>query len=104
MDTKDYCYNLSNELMRWRDAIHRENERIANASSADKQQVQGFVEDFRMLEAEMDERIDQLKEMCPLVWEPENADNIMEPGGELTCFALTPEECDKAVGGGNFGG
>jgi Tfp pilus assembly protein PilO len=104
MDTNQYCINLSNELQRWRDAIHKENEIISKLSSADKQNMLGFVEDLRMLEAEMDERIDQLKTQCPTAWAPENAENVMEPGGELTCFALTPEESDKAIGGGNFGG
>ncbi len=104
MDTMQYCVNLSSELQRWRDAIHQKNEIIAKVPSSEKQHMQGFVEDLRMLEAEMDERIDQLKTECPTVWSPDNADKVMEPGGELTCFALTPEESDKAIGGGNFGG
>jgi len=104
MDTKQYCANLSSELQRWRDAIHKENEIIAKLSSADKQHMLPFVEDLRMLEAEMDERIDQLRTECPTFWGPENAESVMEPGGELSGFALSPDESDDIIGGGNFGG
>lgn len=104
MDTKQYCANLSNELQRWRDAIHKENESISKLPSADKLHMQGFVEDLRMLEAEMDVRIGQLKNECPTYWGPENAINVVEPKGNHPRFALTPDESDKAIGGGNFGG
>lgn len=104
MDTKQYCVNLSCELQRWRDAIHKENEIISKIPTADKQHMQGCVEDLRMLEAEMDERINQLKNECPTYWGPENAEHVIEPGGDAAGFALSPDESDKIIGGGNFGG
>ncbi|VFQ45843.1 hypothetical protein [Desulfoluna butyratoxydans] len=104
MDTKQYCANLSLELQRWRDAIHKENEIISKMSSADKLPMQAFVEDLRMLEAEMDERITQLKTQCPAFWGPENAESVMEPGGVLTGFDYNPDDSDGIIGGGNFGG
>ena len=104
MDTKQYCANLSCELQRWRNAIHKENESIAKLSSADKQHMLGFVEDLRMLEAEMDARIGQLKTECPTFWGPENAENVVGTSGEYEPFALSPDESDTIIGGGNFGG
>ena len=78
MDTKQYCVNLSSELERWRDAIHKENEIISKISSAEKLHFQGCVEDLRMLECEMDERINQLKTECPTYWGPENEKTLRE--------------------------
>lgn len=104
MNTEEYCENLCNELVKWRNEIHKENEKIGHYPSADKLHMQAVVEDLRMLETEMDDRIHQLKTECPIAWEPEHADQIIEPGGSISKFAVGEDESEKYIGEGNFGG
>lgn len=83
MNIKDYCNNLSVELGKWRDEIHKENEKINNYPSADKLHMKAVVDDLRMLEAEMDNRIDQLKNHCEIAWKPTNVDDTINPSGSF---------------------
>ena len=80
MNREEYCENLSHELAKWRDEIHKENEKITHYASADKLHMKAVVDDLRMLETEMDQRIDQLKTQCSIAWHPDNADHIIAPG------------------------
>lgn len=79
METEEYCENLSIELAKWREEIHRENEKISRYPSADKLHMKAVVDDLRMLEAEMDQRIEQLKTQSPMAWHPSNVDDIINP-------------------------
>ncbi len=83
MNIKEYCNNLSDELGKWRDEIHKENEKINKYPSADKLHMKAVVDDLRMLEAEMDDRLEQLKTHGNTSWQPSNVDDIINPSGSF---------------------
>ena len=105
MNTEEYCTNLCSELVKWKDEIHKENEKIAHYPSSEKQHMLDFVGDMIMLENEMTDRIDQLKNECPTAWHASSADEVINPSDfRSTTSALTSEGAEEKIGGGNFGG
>ena len=105
MNTEEYCSNLCDELVKWKDEIHKENEKIAHYPSAEKQHMIDFVGDMIMLENEMSDRIDQLKNECPTAWHASSADEVINPSDSRTTTSpLSPGESEKIIGGGDFGG
>lgn len=78
MNTNDYCKNVSEELSIWKNELSKEIDRISHMPSGEKQHIHGVVEDLRMLESEMNSRIDQLKTECDTSWQPEKVKDIID--------------------------
>lgn len=79
MNNQQYCSHLSEELGKWRDEVHKENEKIDHYPSADKLHMKAVIDDLRMLEAELDQRIEQLQTQGATAWKPSNVDDIINP-------------------------
>ena len=99
MDKNEFCYNMGKELSSWKDRISQELKKIEKMDTGAKQRMLPIVEDFMMLETEMGTRIMQFKKEC--------SDTYVPPEGEsefMPQFAVSGQDAEEKVGGGNFGG
>ena len=70
MEIKDYCKNVDVELSQWQGKINDIIRNIDNLPSGNKQRMLEDVNGLHILMTELSERIDNLRNQCPISWEP----------------------------------
>ena len=99
------CKTMEAELTAWKANVYDIVRRMEGLGTADRDRVLPNIEDLHILIAEMDDRIDQIRENCT----PETGiDDIRTDrdkfNASLTTLRVTAEEAMKGLGAGNFGG
>jgi hypothetical protein len=64
MKSLDYCCELDRELSSWRNRLHEVSGKFDHESSINKYKVQPHIEGIHILEAELDDRLDELRQEC----------------------------------------
>lgn len=71
MHVRDYCDNVSAELMGWKVKMYDVMRKLEKAPSGDKDKVQPYLNDIHMILESLDDRIAQLRTECPTEWDPQ---------------------------------
>ena len=91
MDVKDYCKNVDIELNAWRAKLYNIMRQMDDLPAADKQRVNEQVNGLHTIVNELDNRIDQLRTICPTEWAPEKS----EIKGKITHLEEQYDEVDS---------
>jgi hypothetical protein len=67
MASRDYCEKVSEELEIWSDKLHELSSKIDRLSTGEKERMFSQIEGLHILMTEMDDRLCQMLESCPLV-------------------------------------
>lgn len=71
MHVRDYCDNVSAELMGWKVKMYDVMRKLEKVQSGDKDKVQPYLNDIHMILESLDDRIAQLRTECPTEWDPQ---------------------------------
>ncbi len=71
MHVRDYCDNVSAELMGWKVKMYDVMRKLEKVPSGDKDKVQPYLNDIHMILESLDDRIAQLRTECPTEWDPQ---------------------------------
>ena len=71
MHVRDYCDNVSAELMGWKVKMYDVMRKLQKVPSGDKDKVQPYLNDIHMILESLDDRIAQLRTECPTEWDPQ---------------------------------
>ncbi len=101
MDKDEFCYSMGEELTSWKNRISDELKKIERMDSGAKQKMLPIVEDFMMLETEMNSRINQFKNECSPDFVPPREGSEFKPD-----FNFNVDDVDDlgGPGSGNIGG
>ncbi|MEW6426491.1 MAG: hypothetical protein AB1568_00505 [Thermodesulfobacteriota bacterium] len=66
MNTREFCTNLNRELEGWRTRLEEVSNRFDEVPSLDKYRLTPHIEGLHILLTEMDDRIAELAESCPV--------------------------------------
>ncbi len=97
MEIKDYCTNVSAELMGWKDRVEGVVRKLDHASTGDKKGVVSEVNELHIIADELGERIEGLTQACMTSWQPQR------PAHDV----IWPEQTSRAwddVSQSDFGG
>lgn len=105
MKAKNCCKTMEMELIGWKAIVYDITRKMEVRPSGEKEKILPNIEDLHILIAEMDDRIDQIRESCS----PETGmDDIMAERSafnkSLSTLRVSTEEAMRGLGGGNFGG
>ena len=64
MKNLDFCCELDSELSSWRNKLHEVSEKFDHERSINKYKVQPHIEGIHILQAELDDRLDELRREC----------------------------------------
>ena len=64
MKSLDYCCELDGELSSWRNRLHEVSEKFDHEPSINKYKLQPHIEGIHILEAELDDRLDEVRREC----------------------------------------
>jgi hypothetical protein len=64
MKSLDFCCELDRELSSWRNRLHEVSGKFVREPSINKYKVQPHIEGIHILEAELDDRLDELRQEC----------------------------------------
>jgi len=73
MDVKDYCSGMESELTAWKAKILDVAVRADKLGTAEKQRVWESFNDLKMIVADLESKIDQLRNECPTEWSPQKS-------------------------------
>jgi len=93
------------ELTAWKANVYDIVRNIEKLPGGENEKILPNIEDLHMLIADMDDRIDQIRENCT----PETGIDDIRTDRELfdkslTTLRMTAEEAMRGLGGGDFGG
>jgi predicted nuclease with TOPRIM domain len=71
MQVRDYCDNVSVELMGWKVKMYDVMSKLEKVPSGDKEKVQPYLNDIHMILETLNDRIAQLRTECPTEWDPQ---------------------------------
>ena len=105
MQAKNCCKTMEMELTGWKAIVYDITRKMETLPGGQRETIRPNIEDLHMLIAEMDDRIDQIRENCT----PETGmDDIQAEraafNASLTSLRVNTEEAMQGLGGGNFGG
>jgi len=105
MKARNCCKTMEAELTAWKANVYDIVRRMESLPGGEKEKVLPNIEDLHMLIAEMDERIEQIRDTCT----PETGiDDIRTDrdkfNNSLAKLRVTAEEAMRGLGGGDFGG
>jgi len=105
MFAKNCCKTMEAELTAWKANVYDIVRSMEKLPAGDKGKILSNIEDLHILIAEMDDRIDHIRETC----KPETCiDDIQTERNafekSLSTLRVTAEEAMKGLGSGNFGG
>ena len=64
MKARNCCKTMEMELTAWKAIVYDIVRKMDQLSGGEKEKIHGNIEDLHILVAEMDERIDQIRESC----------------------------------------
>ncbi len=105
MKAKNCCKTMEAELTAWKANVYDIVRSIENLPGGEKERILPNIEDLHMLIAEMDDRIDQVRENCT----PETGIDDIRTEREahdvdISKLRVSAEEAMSVLGAGNFGG
>ncbi len=105
MKARNCCKTMEAELTAWKANVYDIVRKMEELTGGQKEKVLPNIEDLHMLIAEMDDRIDQIRDNCT----PETGIDDIKTDRELFNKSLgtlrvTAEEAMRGLGAGNFGG
>ncbi len=105
MLAKNCCKTMEMELTGWKAIVYDITRKMEELPGGEKEKIRPNIEDLHMLIAEMDERIDQIRDNC----KPETCIDDIQTEREsfnaaVSTLRVSTEEAMKGLGGGNFGG
>ena len=105
MKARNCCKTMQAELTAWKANVYDIARKMEELSGGEKEKILPHIEDLHMLIAEMDDRIEQIRENCT----PETCiDDIRTEREEfskhMTSLRVKADEAIQILGAGNFGG
>jgi hypothetical protein len=105
MKAKNCCKTMEMELTGWKAIVYDITRKMEQLPGAEKSKILPNIEDLHMLIAEMDDRIDEVRNRCT----PETGmDDIQTEraafNASLSTLRVNADEAMRGLGGGNFGG
>ncbi|MDH4233359.1 MAG: hypothetical protein OEW04_15185 [Nitrospirota bacterium] len=100
MELKDYCRNLSAELMGWKAKMYDVARKMDKLSTGEKEKIVNEVNEIHMIIEELNDRVQRLQFECPTDWSPDE----MEMNAKSTALRLKLEEVSKTVSPSDIGG
>ena len=105
MKARNCCKTMEAELTAWKANVYDIARKMEELPSGEREKILPNIEDLHMLIAEMDDRIEQIRDNCT----PETGiDDIRTDREEfdkhLTTLRVKADEAMKGLGAGNFGG
>ena len=105
MLAKNCCKTMEMELTGWKAIVYDITRKMEELPGGEKEKIRSNIEDLHMLIAEMDERIDQIRDNCT----PETGIDDIQTEREsfnsaVSTLRVGTEEAMKGLGGGDFGG
>ena len=105
MKARNCCKTMEAEVTAWKANVYDIARKMEELPSAEKEKILPHIEDLHMLIAEMDDRIEQIRENCT----PETCiDDIRTEREEfskhMTSLRVKADEAIQILGAGNFGG
>ena len=99
------CKTMEAELTAWKANVYDIVRKMEELSGGAKEKFLPNIEDLHILIAEMDDRIDQIRQNCT----PETGIDDIRTDREkfdkaLTSLRVTADEAMRGLGAGNFGG
>jgi hypothetical protein len=105
MKARNCCKTMEAELTAWKANVYDIVRRMDMLSGGEKEKILANIEDLHILIAEMDERIDHIRDNCT----PEAGIDDIRTDKELfdkslSTLRVTAEQAMRGLGGGDFGG
>ena len=105
MKAKNCCKTMEAELTAWKANVYDIVRNIERLPGGEKEKILPNIEDLHMLIADMDDRIEQIRDNCT----PETGIDDIRTDKELfdkslTTLRMSANEAMRGLGGGNFGG
>ena len=105
MKARNCCKTMEMELTAWKAIVYDIVRKMDTLSGGEKEKIHGNIEDLHILVADMDERIDQIRESCT----PETGIDDIKTDREkfdhsMASLRVKAEDAMKVLGAGNFGG
>jgi hypothetical protein len=105
MKARNCCKTMEAELTAWKANVYDIVRNMENLPGGEKEKILPNIEDLHMLIAEMDDRLEQIRENCT----PETGIDDIRTDRELfdkslSRLRITAEEAMRGLGAGNFGG
>ena len=105
MKARNCCKTMEMELTGWKAIVYDITRKMDQLPGGQKEKIQANIEDLHMLIAEMDDRIDQIRNNCS----PETGMDDIQVEREsfnkaISSLRVSAEEAMRGLGGGNFGG
>ena len=105
MKAKNCCKTMEAELTAWKANVYDIARKMETLTGGEKEKILPNIEDLHILIAEMDERIDQIRDNCT----PETGIDDIRTDKELfdkslSTLRVTAEQAMRGLGAGDFGG
>jgi hypothetical protein len=105
MNATNCCKTMEMELTGWKAIVYDITRKMEELPGGEKSKLRANIEDLHMLIAEMDDRIDQIRENC----KPETCIEDIQTerdafNASLSTLRVNTEEAMRGLGGGDFGG
>ena len=105
MNARNCCKTMEAELTAWKANVYDISRKMESLPGGEKVKILPNIEDLHMLIAEMDDRIDQIRDNCT----PETGIDDIHKDRELfdqslTTLRITAEQAMRGLGAGDFGG
>jgi len=105
MKARNCCKTMEAELTAWKANVYDIVRSMEKLPGGEKEKILPNIEDLHILIAEMDDRLDQIRENCT----PETGIDDIRTDREkfdksLATLRVTAEEAMQGLGSGNFGG
>jgi len=105
MLAKNCCKTMEAELTAWKANVYDIVRNMEKMPGGEREKILPNIEDLHILIAEMDDRIDEIREKC----KPETCIDDIQTDRDafdksLATLRVTAEEAMRGLGAGNFGG
>jgi hypothetical protein len=105
MKARNCCKTMEMELTGWKAIVYDITRKMEALPGGDKTKILPNIEDLHMLIAEMDDRIEQIRDNCT----PETGMDDIKTERQafnkaISSLRVNTEEAMQGLGGGNFGG
>ena len=74
MDAQDFCSSMEIELTAWKAKLFDSICKADRLGSADKEKAMASINDIKIIVADMESKIQELKTECPSEWSPQKKD------------------------------
>lgn len=105
MKAKNCCKTMEMELTGWKAIVYDITRKMEALPGGEKTKILTNIEDLHMLIAEMDDRIDQIRENCTPETGMEDIKTEREAfDAAISTLRVNAQEAMQGLGAGNFGG